>query len=594
MKHKNHYIKLSFLYLISLILLINIVCGLQTQDAHRNYCIPASHNLSFDIQLYPGINGIYTSFVNKNTDNITDLNYSILILKNNTKIISRANIGVDLLEKNTIYCHFFDNKNFVFNEELNLMVFDLKYKYKNELYPYYSAPVNDYFNISKCIIVNRWNREEILKYNGNKVVTDYIIFKKICDKEFKINLEYKDVKSSIIAPYEASLFYNGVQKQVEAIPKKENKKIGILIDEGIPHDELITLELTYDLQYNLGKKENLILFPFFTLFNDFNTKSIIPERVYVTVGDEHLYQEVTDVGLYRIEISIPDGFTHSDKARELVYDEKIKQEVLKTENNSYGIIYPSFSCLNISSFPSSCIHFDFSLTPLQESSTNKIIWQSMIINGRPKGISFSIKDIGVYRYIWVILLIISLTILYLVHRNKKGYIEVILSYFAILFAIKTITTIPQYFTLFDIVLIFTILIVVIMALFNKLLSSKKYQEKNVENDNMTIENKYKNRNETNKINKFIKKIQEIKGDAKMNPDKKKDKNIQKIEKTFTISYIAGIMGGMTVLIFGLVVNDILKVRYLMALLWFSLYVITGILLYLGGLKVLRNLYEKDN
>jgi len=65
-----------------------------------------------------------------------------------------------------------------------------------------------------------------------------------------------------------------------------------------------------------------------------------------------------------------------------------------------------------------------------------------------------------------------------------------------------------------------------------------------------------------------------------------------VQKDFTISFIAGIMGGLTVMVLNLAIPEIQNGNYLSAGVWFLAYCIVGSLLYSWGSYHLRKRYAK--
>lgn len=69
-----------------------------------------------------------------------------------------------------------------------------------------------------------------------------------------------------------------------------------------------------------------------------------------------------------------------------------------------------------------------------------------------------------------------------------------------------------------------------------------------------------------------------------------DKIQKKMERDYTISFFAGILGGLTVLIFSYSAKALIDGLYFDAAKWFGLYVIAGVLVYTIGLFFVRRLY----
>jgi len=156
------------LILSQMILLSSIVFALETEDSQRSYCIRAKDNLNFDIQVHPELNGVFVSFYNPNDENLNNLSFEIIIVKNESnKIISKVPIDIPVLQKNEIFCHLFEGINYSYNEYLDLFSHNLKYRLgEGEPSEYYTIKSGNVFRIDKCIDIEKWNREEELKYNG--------------------------------------------------------------------------------------------------------------------------------------------------------------------------------------------------------------------------------------------------------------------------------------------------------------------------------------------------------------------------------------------------------------------------------------------
>ncbi len=469
-------IKYLILTIILPLILLEAVFSLESGDTRRNYCLNVNDNLSFDIQIYPELKGIFLSFVNNNNKNFTDLSFEIMILRNKTnKIISRTKINLSTLEPNTIFCKFFKDKNFSYNDDLDILFYGLKYKFGQEEEKYYAKKFEDVFRIDKCIDIIRWNRVETLKYNKNIIGEDSIIFKKLCSGTFYLNLGFRGLDVAHIPIKYAKVSYTGKTEEAMTETPANQNLITITLEDDLPIGEVIRLDLKYDIPFkNINKEWKFMLFyPFSTLIYEFNTKNIIPEIAYLSFEDKNI-THIKDVGQYTVEITIPDGFTHEGKPKELIYDEQIKQEVLKDGSNStIGVVYPSFSCLNISSFPSSCVKFSGNPSPKEEKSKNVITWSSTIINGDPKKLSFDLTEDYRSRFIFFALFLTSLILIYLTIKLNKYHIEIILSYCVVLIVSK-IAPMPGYLTLFDILATITLLIVLALFLFKRKEKIKEY------------------------------------------------------------------------------------------------------------------------
>lgn len=467
MKTKDIIILLA---LIQIILLSNISFALETEDSHRSYCVRAGDNLNFDIQVYPELNGVYVSFYNSNEENLSNLSFKILIVKNDSnKIVSNIPINISVLQKNEMFCHLFQGINYSYNEYLDLFFYNLKYVLGEEPSNYYAVPANNAFKIDKCMDINKWNRVKDLKYNGNMEINDKIVFKKICSGDYNLNIGFKELRTQHIPIKEAKVSYGTKEDELILKSSPENGMITMALDKNIPTNETITINLKYELSFDSEKEEwkEMLFYPFSTFFYAFNTGNILPEKAYLT-SDGNKMENIKGVGLYTVEILLPEGFTHEGKPSELKYYKEIGKDILMDGDNSdFGIVCPSFSCLNVSSVPMNCLKVRPVLTPKEGSTYKKITWASPIINGQPKKLSFDVTENSFYRFLWIMFLLISIAVVSIAIRYKKWYIESIIGCAGLIVAFRFYLPIPPFITLFEVLTFFLIMILLILSLRNK-------------------------------------------------------------------------------------------------------------------------------
>lgn len=459
------------LVLFQIIVLSNTTLALETEDSHRDYCVRANNNLNFDIQVHPELNAVYVSFYNPNEENLSNLSFNVVIVKDDSnKIVSDIPINISVLRKNEMFCHLFEGIDYSYNEYLDLFFYNLKYKLgEREPSKHYALRFNNAFRIDKCIDINKWNRIEEIKYNGDMEIYDRIVFKKICSGAYNLNIGFKELRVPYPPVKEAKISYGNKEEELTQKHSSERGMITVVLDEKIPINETITVNLRYELYFNSETEEwkEMLLYPFSTFFYKFNTGNILPEKAYLTF-DGNKIENIKDVGSYTVEILLPEGFTHEGKASESKYSKEVKGDVITTEDNStFGIVHPSFSCLNVSSVPRSCLKIRVHLTPKAGSTHKKIIWASPVINGQPKKLSFNIIENSFYRFLWAVLLLISAGVVGIVIKYKKWYVPSIFGCAAVYVSFKSFLPIPPFVTLFDIVISFSIIAILILSLRNK-------------------------------------------------------------------------------------------------------------------------------
>jgi len=454
--------------LLQIMLLPNAVFALETEDSHRSYCVRAGDNLNFDIQVHPELNGVYVSFYNPNDEELNDISFNIFISENDSnKIVNNIPVTEPVLHKNQIFCRLYEGINYSYNKDLTLFFWNLTYKVGEvKSPPYYSIKIDKAFRINKCIDINRWNRIEEIKYNGNIEIHDKIVFKKICSGDYKLNIDFKKLNTLFIPVNEAKISYDNRENELIIDSPSKKKTISMLLSEEIPLDKTITINLKYELLFDSEREEwkEMLIYPFSTLFYKFNTGNIIPEEAYLTSNGDKV-ENVKDVGSYTVEILLPEGYTHKGKASELEYIEEFKKEYIIGETNPPGVFYPSFSCLNVSSVPMDCLGIRYTFTPKQGSTYKKITWTSPIINGQPKKLSFDIKEN--YRGWLFIVLLISISVVIATNKFKRWYIESILGLGALLVTFRLALPIPPFLTLFEVVIISSIVLMLVLMLKSK-------------------------------------------------------------------------------------------------------------------------------
>jgi len=301
------------------------------------------------------------------------------------------------------------------------------------------------------------------------VYKDKILFKKVCNDSFYLNLGFNEAQTAHIPIKNAVFEYQGIKEEVEVESPKYSNEVKILLDKNIPLNEKVSIELEYEVPLKVNKEDwkFMLLYPFSQLFYEFDTKNIIPEVAYLSF-DNRKIMDIKDVGQYTTDIEMPAGFTYSRQPKELVFNKEFGTYVLKDEddNGSISFVYPSFSCLNISSFPSTCIKYVATLTPKADLTEERILWSSTLINGNPKKLSYNIISNLFYRILFFVLILVSGTIIYLLIKYKKLFLEAILGYIGLLMAGRLLP-IPRYITLFDILLGITLIIIIILSFVSK-------------------------------------------------------------------------------------------------------------------------------
>jgi len=462
----------NWLILIVLSLILNectLISPLESKNTPKNLCINANDNLNFDLQIYPELNGFYLSFVNLNNDSFKNLSLTVFFVNNTqNKIFSQKQINLSELTPNQIFCGFFPITDFLYNEDLGIFIMNLKYDFRGEEAYYYSTKVDQTFRVDQCLEVYRWNRYEELKYNQNILYRDKIIFKKICNDSFFLFFKFNESLDIPIQIQRAQLNYNSITEEAE-ISSAHSKEIGILLNEDLPLDKKISLDLEYVIRRSKNENDDKFMFayPFSHWFYEFNTGNIIPEAAYLLFQDSSS-MNLTSIGYYTTTIKMPLGFTNSKKPQELVYHREFNQEVLNEtgNNDSISLVYPSFSCLNISSFPPACVAFVSERTPLPEATNQEISWTSPIINGNPRELSFRLVSNWKYRILLICLIIISIIIIIILIKSKEHFLEIILGYIVVLIlSVADLLPIPGYFTLFESLLLLNILVILFISIF---------------------------------------------------------------------------------------------------------------------------------
>jgi len=284
-----------------------------------------------------------------------------------------------------------------------------------------------------------------------------------------LNIGSKKPSVPHIPVKEAKISYENREEELIIKSPSEKGVITVVLEEKIPTNKTITIDLGYELSFNSEREEwkKMVSYPFSTFFHEFNTANIIPEKAYL-LSEENKIENIKDVGMYTVEIVLPEGFTHKGKPSELKYFEIIKREAITREDNStFGIVHPSFSCLDIESIPMNCLKAKPVLTPNEGSTYKKITWASPIINGQPKKLSFDVTENLLYRALWILLLFVSVAVVGMVFRYRKWYIESIFGCVGLFLALRLSLPIPPFVTLFEIIIFITIMAILILSHRNK-------------------------------------------------------------------------------------------------------------------------------
>jgi hypothetical protein len=462
----NSMKKYLIITLVSLVL-CSQVCSLETTDSRRAYCIRSNNNFNLDVQVYPELKGTYISFYNSQNSTISNLTLNISLLrKNSSRIINTIPIEIPSLEKNEIFCHFFEGVNFSYNEDLDMFWSDFSYILNDEKNVFHNDLANDAFRIDKRLEVANWKRIEDFSLTGSILVHDKIMFRKLYSGDAKLILGFKE-KERMVVPHtsfkEAKISYASTTRDLSYLPSGQGQ-VSIPLDSEIPINEPITVDLEYELYFDT--KGDSIWYPLSTFFYEINTHNIIPEEATLLWNDNKI-ENIKDVGLYSVEISIPKGFEYGRPKEEQFFKEIGSYGFSDDESNA-SIIYPSFNCLNISSVPTACILFKTQLTPHAGGTKyEKISWTSPIINGKPKKLSFNITENSWYRFLFALLLIVSIAILLVIAKYQKWYIESLFGCLALYATFRLFLPIPPFLNLFDTVIGLFVIIWLVLFLRKK-------------------------------------------------------------------------------------------------------------------------------
>lgn len=469
--------KNRLLIILTLILTLLVLCSnvlsLETTDSRRTYCIRSNNNFNLDVQVYPELKGTYIAFYNSQNSTLSNLTLKIAILrKNASRIISTIPIEIPSLKKNEIFCHFFEGINFSYNEDLDMFWSDFSYILNDEKIIFYNDMANDAFRIDKRLDVANWKRIEDFSLTGSILVHDKIVFKKLYSGDAKLTLGFKE-KEKMVVPHtsfkEAKVVYASTNRDISYLASGQGQ-VSIPLDSEIPVNEWTTVDLTYELYFDT--KGDSVWYPFSTLFYEINTHNIIPDEATL-LWDDNKIENIKDVGLYSVEISIPKGFEYG-RPKEEQYFKEIKSYCFSDEESNASIIYPSFNCLNISSIPTACIIFKTQLTPHAGGTKyEKISWTSPIINGKPKKLSFNITENNWYRFLFALLLIVSAAMILVISKYKKWHIESLFGCLALYTTFRLILPIPPFINLFDVIIVL-FLIAWLVLFFRKKEKPEKY------------------------------------------------------------------------------------------------------------------------
>lgn len=473
---KNLFI-LSYILLFLIIILPNAT-SLRTEIPSESICVHSSDELNFDIQFKPELNAIYASLYNPFNEDVKNLTFSLALYDSQTnKVLDEVKYGPVNIKPKNFDCILFQNIKFSYNIPINILFWRLEYYKNGEKAVFHSVPINNTIFLSKCLDINQWNRKKEILFYGGSNVNDNIIFKKICNNTFFLNLKFYDIEMAHIPLFKAYINTNG-KKQLKIYSPPNSNLIGIEIPEDLPLDELLELNINYYLPPIVNRPRNFyFLYPFSSWFYNLGTIDITLGEIYLSFTNKSR-ENISDIDLYTIESILPKGLSSPSEPAELFHDELLDKPVLE-DSGGMVIFYPNLGCiaLKLNEFPKECLKIIPIPTPKEDKSLGKIIWSTPIINEKPNKFSFYINEDPLFRFIYIIFMIVSVFLFFILFK-KKGFLVSSLTYASVYLLIRLALPIPFVITLFDITALIFILILPSMIYFIKVVYSNRDQIKN--------------------------------------------------------------------------------------------------------------------
>lgn len=293
----------------------------------------------------------------------------------------------------------------------------------------------------------------------NSEIKEEILLRKLIDDEIEIHIPVEQNELAQLNVDSVSIIIDGKEMFPFFYSPRNSREIVIILDEKIPSNERIKLNLYYSTG-SYSKGNFLYLYPFSSVFYDLSSPLIGINNPYLLTNSSYR-ENITEINLYSIEMDLPLGYEYKENPLECQVKEVMGDKRKICEGNSGIKIFSSdCGCFNDSEV---CIFpIAYAMTPIPIVEPNKVFWSSSIINNAPSGFSFSIKDVQLYRFVFFIFLIISGYYLFSLKKIKERNIEVIILYLSTYLLIRLSLKIPLAITLFEIILSLVILSVLLI------------------------------------------------------------------------------------------------------------------------------------